>query len=101
MQITDVVLGLAAGVGIDLSPDRKTVYYVEWSLGELSKVDTSSGAVETTLSGLTFPQDVEVDWDANQIFVSERSGPISHVFPHEGKKEIVNPGGAPQQLALS
>ena len=100
MQITDVVLGLAAGVGIDLSPDGKTAYYVEWSLGELSKVETSSGAVETTLTGLTFPQDVEVDWDANQIFVSERTGPISQVFPHEGKKKIVDPGGAPHQLAL-
>jgi hypothetical protein len=100
MQITDVVLGLAAGVGIDLSPDGKTAYYVEWSLGELSKVETSSRAVETILAGLTFPQDVEVDWDANQIFVSERMGPISQVFPHEGKKKIVDPGGAPHQLAL-
>ena len=100
MQITDVVLGLAAGVGIDLSPDGKTAYYVEWSLGELSKVETWTGAIETTLTGLTLPQDVEVDWDANEIFVSERTGPISQVFPHEGKKKIVDPGGAPHQLAL-
>jgi hypothetical protein len=34
MQITDVVLGLAAGVGIDLSPDGNAAYYVEWSIGD-------------------------------------------------------------------
>jgi hypothetical protein len=75
MQITDVVLGLAAGVGIDLSPDGNAAYYVEWSIGELSRVETTNGAVETTLTGLTFPQDVEVDWDTRDIFVSERTGP--------------------------
>jgi hypothetical protein len=100
MQITDVVLGLAAGVGIDLSPDGNAAYYVEWSIGELSRVETTNGAVETTLTGLTFPQDVEVDWDTRDIFVSERTGPVSQVFPHEHKKEIANPGGAPHQLAL-
>ena len=34
MQINEVVLGLAAGVGVDLSPDGKIAYYVEWSIGE-------------------------------------------------------------------
>ena len=100
MQITTVVPGLAAGVGIDLEPGGKTCYYVEWSIGELSSVDVSTGAVSTVLTGLAFPQDVEVDWDTGQIFVSERTGGVSQVFPHEGKNEIAHPGGAPHQLAL-
>jgi hypothetical protein len=100
MQVTGVVAGLAAGVGIDLEPGGKTAYYVEWSIGELSSVDVTTGAVSTVLTGLDFPQDVEVDWDVAQIFVSERTGAVSEVFPHEGTKEIARPGGAPHQLAL-
>ena len=70
MPIGDIVLGLHAGVGIDLSPDGKTAYYVEWSLGELGKVDVGTGNVTTVLTGLSLPQDVEVDWDTGEIFVS-------------------------------
>jgi DNA-binding beta-propeller fold protein YncE len=99
--ITDVVIGLAAGVGIRVSPDDSTAYYVEWSIGELSKVDLANGLVETVLTGLTLPQDVVVDWDTGDIFVSERIGPISQVFGGEGhQREIANPGGAPHQMAL-
>lgn len=100
MQVTDVALGLAAGVGIDLEPGGKTAYYVEWSIGELSKVDVTTGAVSTALTGLAFPQDVEVDWDNGRIFDSERTGSVSVVFPSEGKKTIATPGGAPHQLDL-
>jgi DNA-binding beta-propeller fold protein YncE len=100
VQVTDVVLGLAAGVGIDLEPGGKTAYYVEWSIGELSKVEIATGAISSVLTGLAFPQDVEVDWDSGQIFVSERTGSISTVFPNEGKKVIATPGGAPHQLDL-
>jgi len=101
MQINDVVLGLAAGVGIDLSPDGKMAYYVEWSLGELSKVDVQTGRVTTVRTGLTFPQDVEVDWVSGEIYVSERTGAVLQIWPGEKRpKAIANPGGAPHQLAL-
>jgi hypothetical protein len=100
VQITDVVLGLAAGVGIDLSPDGKTAYYVEWSIGELSKVEVTTGSVTTVLTGLAYPQDVEVDWDAKQIFVSQRTGEVVQVWPGERAKPVAKPGGAPHQLAL-
>ena len=100
MQINDVVLGLAAGVGIDLSPDGKTAYYVEWSVGELSKVDTATGMVTKIMTGLKFPQDVEVDWDTGDIYVSERTGAIVKIIGNEKKQEIINPGGAPHQLHL-
>lgn len=100
MQITDVVLGLAAGVGIDLSPDGKTAYYVEWSIGELSKVDVATGNVTMVLKGLAFPEDVEVDWDTGDIYVSERTGAVVQVFPNEGKSQVTTPGGAPHQLGL-
>ncbi len=100
MQIVDVVQGLAAGVGIDLSPDGKTAYYVEWSIGELSKVDTSGGQVTSVATGLSYPEDVEVDWAAGQVFVSERTGAIKKIWPGEKSVVIAKPGGAPQQLAL-
>src|SRR5262245_39572116 len=101
MQINDVVLGLVAGVGIDLSPDGKMAYYVEWSLGELSKVDVQTGRVTTVRTGLTFPQDVEVDWVSGEIYVSERTGAVLQIWPGEKRpKTIANPGGAPHQLAL-
>jgi len=100
MQINDVVLGLAAGVGIDLSPDDKSAYYVEWSIGELSKVDTGSGMVTTIKTGLKFPEDVEVDWKTGEIFISERTGAIIKIIGNEKKEQLVNPGGAPHQLDL-
>lgn len=100
MQINDVVLGLSAGVGIDLSPDGKTAYYVEWSIGELAKVDTATGMVTKVMTGLKFPQDVEVDWDTGDIYVSERNGSIVKIVGKEKKQEIVKPGGAPHQLHL-
>jgi DNA-binding beta-propeller fold protein YncE len=100
VQVTDVVLGLAAGVGIELEPGGKSAYYVEWSIGELSKLDVATGVVSSVLTGLAFPQDVEVDWDSGQIFVSERTGAVGTVFPNEGMKTIGAPGGAPQQLDL-
>jgi hypothetical protein len=100
MQINDVVLGLAAGVGVDLSPDGKTAYYVEWSIGQLCKVDVLTGMVTTVMAGLTYPQDVEVDWVTGDIFVSERTGAVVQVSPQERAVPLVKPGGAPHQLAL-
>ncbi|HEY0551244.1 MAG TPA: hypothetical protein VGF13_16690, partial [Verrucomicrobiae bacterium] len=100
MQIDDVVLGLHAGVGLDLAPNGKSCFYVEWAIGELSKVDLPGGAVTTVKTGLAFPQDVELDWAAGEIFVSERTGAIVQVWPGERSKQIALPGGAPHQLAL-
>jgi len=100
VQINDVVLGLAAGVGIDLSPDGKTAYYVEWSIGELSKVEVATGMVTTVKTGLAYPEDVEVDWATGQIFVSERTGAVVRIVPGKDSQKIVQPGGAPQQLDL-
>jgi DNA-binding beta-propeller fold protein YncE len=100
MQINDVVLGLAAGVGVDLSPDGKIAYYVEWSIGELSKVEVKTGKVTTVKTGLSYPEDVEVDWKTGEIFVSERTGAVIRVGPGEKTETIVKPGGAPQQLDL-
>lgn len=100
MQINDVVLGLAAGVGVDLSPDGKIAYYVEWSIGELSKVEVNTGMVTTVMTGLSYPEDVEVDWQTNEIFVSERTGAVIRVWPDKGSETIVKPGGAPHQLDL-
>jgi hypothetical protein len=100
MQINEVVFGLAAGVGVDLSPDGKTAYYVEWSIGELSKVEVVTGKVTTVWTGLHFPEDVEVDWQTQEIFVSERTGAVVRVWPGETAQSIAKPGGAPQQLDL-
>lgn len=100
MQIKDVVLGLAAGVGIDLSPDGKKAYYVEWSIGELSRVEVDTGVVMRIAAGLSYPEDVEVDWQAQEIFVSERTGAVVRIWPGEKRSTIARPGGAPQQLAL-
>lgn len=100
MQIKDVVLGLTAGVGIDLSPDGRTAYYVEWSSGELSKVEVETGMVTSVRSGLSYPEDVEVDWATGEVFVSERTGAVVRVGPGDKPAVIAEPGGAPQQLAL-
>src|SRR6266852_1067105 len=100
MHIEDIVPGLAAGVGIDLSPDGKTAYYVEWSIGQLSKVDVWTGMVTTVMTGLALPQDVEVDWSTGEIFVSQRTGSVVQVWPGERARTIATPGGAPHQLAL-
>ncbi len=100
MQINDIVLGLAAGVGVRLSPDGKTAYYVEWSIGRLCKVEVQTGMVTTVMAGLEYPEDVLVDWDTNEIFISERTGSIVQIFGKEGKRDIAEPGYAPHQLAL-
>lgn len=100
MNIYDVVQGVAAGVGIDLSPDGKLAYYVEWSVGQLSRVDTSNGAVTTIKSGLSLPQDVEVDWTTGEIFISERTGAIVRLGGRRKPARIADPGGAPHQMAL-
>ena len=100
MKITDIVLGLAAGVGVRLSPDGKTAYYVEWSIGRLCKVDVQTGMVTTVMTGLEFPEDVLVDWDTNEIFISERTGSIVQVFGNQGKRDVAEPGYAPHQLAI-
>src|SRR5512144_1043187 len=101
MQITDVVLGLAAGVGIDLSPDGKTAFYVEWSIGDLSKVEVKTGMVSSVLRNLEYPEDVEVDWQTGDMFISEPTGAIVRVWAGGDRHEkIAQPGGAPQQLDL-
>ena len=99
MEIKDVVLGLAAGIGVDLSPDGKVAYYVEWAIGELSKVDVEKGTVTTVRSGLVYPEDVEVDWATGDVFVSERMGAVVQIA-RQRRRVIAEPGGAPQQLAL-
>ncbi len=100
MQINDVVIGLAAGVGVDLSPDGDTAYYVEWSVGELSRVDVNTGMVQTVKAGLNRPEDVEVDWDSGEIFVSERTGAVVRIGDRRRSGVLVEPGGAPHQLDL-
>jgi hypothetical protein len=100
MQINDVVLGLAAGVGIDVSPDGKIAYFVEWSIGELSQVEVKTGMVTTVKTKLSYPEDVEVDWQTGEIFVSERTGTVIRIWPGEKSETLVKPGGAPQQLDL-
>lgn len=100
MAIGDIVRGLAAGVGIDLSPDGKTAYYVEWSIGEVCKVEVDTGKVELVTGGFKYPEDVEVDWATGDIFVSERTGEITEISVDGVKRIVVNPGGAPHQLAL-
>jgi hypothetical protein len=100
MVISDIVKGLAAGVGIDLSPDGKIAYYVEWSIGEVSKVEVDNGKVEFVAGGFKYPEDVEVDWDTGDIFISERTGEITEISTDLVKKIVANPGGAPHQLAL-
>lgn len=100
MNIGDIVKGLAAGVGIDLSPDGRIALYVEWSVGELCRVETGSGKITRVLSGLKYPEDVVVDWKRNDIFVSERTGEITRISQNQQPKVIRNPGGAPHQLAL-
>lgn len=100
MQISDVVPGLAAGIGLDLSPDEKTVYYVEWSIGELCKIEVATGMVTTVKTGLSYPEDVEVDWQTNEIFVSERTGKVIRIAGGKRAEALVEPGGAPQQLDL-
>jgi hypothetical protein len=99
MQITDIVPGLAAGVGVRLSPNGKTARYVEWSIGRICKVDAKTGMVTTVMTGLQFPEDVLVDWDTNQIFVFERTGSVVEVFENEGKRDVAEPGYAPHQPA--
>jgi len=100
MAITDIVKGLAAGVGIDLSLDGKIAYYVEWSIGEVSKVEIDTGKVGFVAGGFKHPEDVEVDWATGDIFVSERTGEITEISTDLVKKIVANPGGAPHQLAL-
>jgi hypothetical protein len=100
MQINDVVLGLAAGVGVRLSPNGKTAFYVEWSIGRVCKVEVQTGMVTTVMTGLEFPEDLLVDWATNDIFVSERTGSIVQVFGNEGRRDVAEPGYAPHQLAL-
>lgn len=100
MEITDVVLGLGAGVGICLSPDGKTAYYVEWSNGLLSKVDIPTGKVTTFPQKLNFPEDVLVDWETGEIYISERTGSITKIYSKEKQEIIIEKKSAPQQLAL-
>lgn len=100
MQINDVVLGLAAGVGVRLSPDGKVAYYVEWSIGTLSRVEVATRMVTTVMTGLQFPQDVLVDWDDGSIFVSQRTGALTQIFGGGERRDIAKPGYAPHQLAL-
>lgn len=100
MSIGDIVNGLAAGVGIDLSTDGKTAFYVEWSIGEVWKVEVDNGKVTRVADGFKYPEDVEVDWDTGDIFVSERTGKITEINTDGTKRLIANPGGAPHQLVL-
>jgi DNA-binding beta-propeller fold protein YncE len=73
---------------------------VEWSVGELSKVEVATGMVTTVKSGLRFPEDVEVDWQTKEVFASERAGTILRILPGEKSETIAEAGGAPQQLDL-
>jgi hypothetical protein len=101
MNIIDIVPGLAAGVGVRLSPDGKAAYYVEWSIGRLCKVDVQTGMVTVVMTGLQYPEDVLVDWDTNEIFISERTGAVVEIVGKEGKRKVAEPGYAPHQLALA
>ena len=99
MDISDIVQGLAAGAGIDLSPDGKTAYYVERNSGELCKVTVETGEVTTILGRFDHPEDVVIDRETEEMFVSEQTGGIIRVSDKK-QTPILNLSGAPHQLAL-
>ena len=62
--------GIAGGAGIALSPDGKTIYYVERAVGELAKLNLQTGVVSTVRSGINSPNDVAAYWTTGDAFLS-------------------------------
>ena len=100
MNVKTIVIGLARGTGVEVSPDGKTALYAEENSGEVRSVNLDTGAVAGILSGLDRPCGVVGDWDAMQGFVSERSGEILRATPDGASEVLCVIGGSPGQLSL-
>lgn len=89
-------------VGIALNPEETALYVVENWPGELSRVDLSSGAISTVVSGLTYPHGVALDASGTFAYVTDENGVLSKVRLSTGEVTTVTTGlNEPMGLALN
>jgi len=104
---TTIATGLKAGVGAALDESKNHLYFVEYGIGILKRIDLSSPlyTIDTVASGFSHPEDVQLDLVHGFAYVTTRDAPgtgaLWKVDITTGSKSLVtfNLGG-PQQLVL-
>ena len=119
---TQLATGIQAGIGVDLDEVNNQLYYVEYTAGTLKRINLppncgipSTPACSTTIvtvaDSLSHPEDVALDMNNRQAYVTTRDDPGSGGLwridiPPEpismpGSKTLITFNlGAPQQLVL-
>ena len=119
---TQLATGVQAGVGVALDEIKSQLYYVEYTAGELKRIDlpptcgipgtpTCASSVVTVAAGLSHPEDVALDIDNHRAYVTTRDDPGTgglwridippDPITTAGTKTLITFNlGAPQQLVL-
>jgi len=103
MAISTIVPDVGAGIGIKLTvdPDGDSLYYVEYTRGNLIRFYLPTSTSETVATGLINPEDVAIDSRTNKAYVTQRSGELLEIdLRTRTKRTIVDGMKAPQQIAL-
>lgn len=119
---TQLAAGVQAGVGVALDEMKSQLYYVEYTAGELKRINlpptcgipgtpACASSIVTIADGLSHPEDVALDLDNHRAYVTTRDNPGTGglwridippdpVSIPGGKTLITFNLGAPQQLVL-
>lgn len=115
-QVTELASGLSAGIGVDLDETNNRLYYVEWTAGNLMKMELSPPGCDQApvtcpapalvAGGFTHPQDVAVLPDLDVAYLTTRNeigttGSLWRIDLTTGTPALVAFNlGAPHQIAL-
>jgi hypothetical protein len=103
MSISTIIPNVSAGVGLKYTadPNGDSLYYVEYTGGNLIRFYLPTGTSETVASGLVNPEDVVIDLRTSKAYVTQRSGELLEIDLRTGTKSTIVDGMyAPQQIAL-
>lgn len=99
--ITDLVMGVGMGVGIDADFLAGKLYYVESTSGELSCLDLSTNSTSTVATGLSVPEGLALAPGGSAAYVTQGTGQLVLVDLGTNTKTTLFAGlSSPHQLAL-
>jgi len=99
--VTPVATGLKAAIGQSYHKSDNSVFFVDWSAGNLAQLNLMNQKVSVFATGYVNPQDVQVVSNGSDAFVTTRDGNLWQTSINTSTKVNIASGlGMPHQLVI-
>ena len=99
--VTPVAGGLNAAIGQAYSASENAIYFVEWSSGELSKLNLATNTVTVVQTGFVQPESVALFPGHPLAYVTTRDGKLWKCSTTSSARTLIASGlGAPHALVI-